>query len=93
MSIWTAQNWLHKMGWWYGKKKNGMYVDGHEQDDVVEYCKAFTVQWKGYEKQMIMYDKDGNTDKTLSGFAVPPGQAFKLILVTHDESTFYENDR
>jgi hypothetical protein len=42
---------------------------------------------------MISYDKDGNTDKTLSGFAVPPGLAFKLILVTHDELTFYENDR
>jgi hypothetical protein len=42
---------------------------------------------------MISYDKDGNTDETLSGFTVPPGQAFKLILVTHDKSTFYENDR
>jgi hypothetical protein len=40
-SIWTAQRWLHKMGWRYGKKKNGMYVDGHERDDVVEYCEAF----------------------------------------------------
>ena len=42
---------------------------------------------------MITYDKDGNTDKTLSGFTVPPGQAFKLILVTNDKSTFYENNR
>ena len=30
ISIQTAQHWLHKMGWRYGKKKNGMYVDGHE---------------------------------------------------------------
>jgi hypothetical protein len=93
ISIRTAQRWLHKMGWRYGKKKNGMYVDGHERDDIVEYREAFIKRWKGYEKRMITYDKDGNIDKTLSGFAVPPGQAFKLILVTHDESTFYENDR
>jgi len=38
------------MGWWYGKKKNGMYVDSHKQDDVVEYCEAFIARWKGYEK-------------------------------------------
>jgi hypothetical protein len=42
---------------------------------------------------MVTYDKDGNADNKLLGFTVPPGQAFKLILVTHDESTFYENDR
>lgn len=30
ISIRTAQHWLHKMGWQYGKKRNGMYIDGHE---------------------------------------------------------------
>ena len=28
--LWTAQHWLHQMGWQYRKKKNGMYIDGHE---------------------------------------------------------------
>lgn len=28
-----------------------------------------------------------------TGFPVPPGQQFQLILVTHDESTFYKTDR
>ena len=28
-----------------------------------------------------------------TGFPVPQGVRFRLILVTHDESTFYENDR
>jgi len=92
ISIQTAQCWLHKMGWQYGKKRNGMYIDGYERDDVVEYRDAFIAWWKGYEKRMVTYDKDGNADNKLLGFAVPPGQAFKLILVTHDELMFYEND-
>lgn len=39
------------------------------------------------------YDNDRKLNNELSGFPVPHGQRFHLILVTHDESTFYENDR
>ena len=28
-----------------------------------------------------------------NGFLVPQGPCFQLVLVTHDESIFYENDR
>jgi hypothetical protein len=37
----TAQRWLKKMDWWFRRKKNGMYLDGHERDDVVEYQNGF----------------------------------------------------
>jgi hypothetical protein len=40
----TAQCWLHTMGWHYGRKKNGMYIDGHEHEDVVEYHTEFIEQ-------------------------------------------------
>ena len=43
--------WLKKLGWTYGKLKNGMYLNGHERDDVVEYQKAFIEHWMGYEQQ------------------------------------------
>lgn len=42
---------------------------------------------------MYSYDNDRKCDNELTGFPVPLGQRFRLILVTHDESTFYENDR
>jgi len=67
----TARRWLHKLSWRYRQKKKGMYIDGHEREDVVEYRKGFVER----------------------GFPVPQGVRFRLILVTHDESTFYENDR
>jgi hypothetical protein len=93
ISLRTAQRWLHQMGWRYGKTKKGMYVDGHEREDIVKYRDEFVARWKVYEKRMVAYDNNGNIASTLAGFPVARGQRFKLILVTHDESTYYEYDR
>lgn len=92
ISLRTAQRWLKKLRWRYTKKKNGMYIDGHEQEDVVDYRKKFVQRWKEYEKRFVIYNNEGQVVSQLHGFAVP-GVRFRLILVTHDESTFYENDR
>src|SRR5882724_12024811 len=70
----------------------GMYLDGHEREHVVTYQKAFLDRWAEYEKQMLTYDKDGLVNTSPAGFEVPGG-CFRLVLVTHDKSTFYANDR
>ena len=88
----TARRWLSKLSWRYSQKKKGMYIDGHERKDVVEYRNNFVKRWKEYEKRFIIYDNNGDIFSTPTGFTVPE-RAFRLILVTHDESTFYENDR
>jgi hypothetical protein len=46
----TAQRWLTQMGWHYGKMENGMYVDGHEHKDVVEYRAWFLAEYKRLER-------------------------------------------
>ena len=69
-----------------------MYIDGHEREDVVKYREEFLERWKEYEKRMVTYDNDGNIEHEPTGFAVPQRGRFRLILVTHDESTFYAND-
>lgn len=89
----TARRWLHKLSWRYRQKKKGMYIDGHEREDVTEYRKGFVERWKEYEKRFIIYGNDGKVISTPTGFPVPQGLRFRLILVTHDESTFYEMDR
>ena len=89
----TARRWLHKLSWRYRQKKKGMYIDGHEREDVVEYRTGFVKRWREYEKHFVIYGNDGKIDSTPTGFPVPQGVRFRLILVTHDESTFYENDR
>ena len=42
---------------------------------------------------MVTYDNDGKESAPPPGFAVPQIGWFRLILVTHDESTFYAHDR
>jgi hypothetical protein len=37
----TAKRWLAKLKWRYSKMKNGMYIDGHERDDIVAYRHTF----------------------------------------------------
>jgi hypothetical protein len=92
ISIRTAQRWLRKHDWRYGRPKKGMYIDGHEREDIVKYRNEFIQRWKEYEKRMVIYDNNGNIATTPRGFKVPNGR-FRLVLVTHDESTFYANDR
>jgi hypothetical protein len=33
----TARHWLYKLGWRQTRLKKGVYMDGHERDDVKEY--------------------------------------------------------
>ncbi|KAJ7064588.1 hypothetical protein C8F01DRAFT_936723, partial [Mycena amicta] len=37
LSLRTARRWLIKLGWTWSRVKKGIYVDGHERDDVVKY--------------------------------------------------------
>jgi hypothetical protein len=87
----TVQNWLKKLDWHYKQSQNGIYIDGHERDNVVQYRKAFIEQWKAYDKRFHQWDDDGNLCPLPQGFPIPGGR-FHLILVTHDELTFYQND-
>ena len=70
-----------------------MYIDGHEREDVVKYRNKFIVRWNEYEKRMVLYDGDVYVVSTPKGFDVAQGARFRLIPVTHDESTFYAEDR
>jgi hypothetical protein len=69
-----------------------MYIDSHEQEDVVAYRTGFINRWKEYEKCFLICDNDGQVSDELIGFPVTQIGCFCLILVTHDESTFYVND-
>lgn len=68
-----------------------MYADGHKCKDVVEYRKGFVEGFELHERRFHTWDDKGNE---LPGFLVPGAIGhFHLILVTHDESTFYQNDQ
>lgn len=39
----TASRWLHILGFRLTERKNGVYIDGHEREDVVAYRKEYEV--------------------------------------------------
>ena len=84
---WTGWQWLHAMGWRYGKATKGMYIDGHECEDVVEYWKGFLAHMNEYSKLMTTYDQDGNVLTHPTGIDLTAG-VLPLIEITQDESTF-----
>ena len=54
----TAQRWLIKLGWVYGRNKKG-YSDGHEREDVVHYwekvfCPKMKVNFKRAHKLFMV---------------------------------------
>ena len=83
-----AHCWLGRLGLWHGKQPNGMYIDGHEHEDVVQYMTGFVQCFKQYECHFHHFDD--NRDELLHpcGFPVPEAAShFHLILVTHDKLT------
>jgi hypothetical protein len=55
----TACRWLGQLGWRHGRHQNGMYVDGHEREDVVKYRRGFVERFKEYERHFHAWDDEG----------------------------------
>jgi hypothetical protein len=90
----TACCWLGKLGWRHSRHQNGMYSDGHEQEDMVEYRRGFVEQFGQHEHRFHTWGDEGKELPLPSGFLVPGAiSCFCLVLITHDESTFYQNNQ
>lgn len=85
ISLSMAHRWLSRLKWRYGKRSNGMYFDGHKRDNVVAYREAFVHRWAEYETCFQFWDDNGNPLPCHSNSVL-------LILVTHDESVFFQNN-
>lgn len=88
ISIRTARLWLNQMGLKYGKLGKGVFVDGHERQDVVDYRQnEFCPRWLAFRENFPSCNlESGSLEIPLSPTVRP------VILVTHDESTFNAND-
>jgi hypothetical protein len=73
----------------YLRYSKGLYIDGHERQDVVEYRQAFLQKMSEHAKFFIHYDGDD-----INFVIVPVLEPFQRqqILVTHDESCFSSHD-
>lgn len=85
----TARRWLIRFGFRLTLLKKGVYMDGHERPDVVEYRKTvFLPKMAEYEKRMAHYE---GPDLVCVEPTLGPGKR-KIIALFHDESCFHAND-
>ena len=71
--------------------RKGVYLDGHEREDVVKYRnEEFLPRMKEYEARMTRYVLDGDTLNPIEP-TLEPGEK-KIIALFQDESTFHANE-
>ncbi|KAG2221800.1 hypothetical protein INT45_013296 [Circinella minor] len=83
--------WRYMKEWGYSYKRHSkqIYVDGHERKDVVSYRQSWAKRMMGYKRQMETYS--GDNEEIVTPPSLHSGQK-QIVMVTHDESTFYAND-
>jgi hypothetical protein len=80
----TAVRWLRKLGFEWREVRKGVFIDGHEKEDVVDYrTNTFIPRWTELEPR--------TTEGHLVPLILEPGQHM-VIPCTHDECTFHSND-
>ncbi|EAU92024.2 hypothetical protein CC1G_06011 [Coprinopsis cinerea okayama7 len=92
----TATRWLWKLGWVKTKIGKGVYVDGHEREDVVHYRKHYYLpKMKEYSRRMTHYEPSDPKSPASDLKAVPPilGEGEKeIVAVFQDESCCHANE-
>ena len=85
----TARRWLQLLGYRWKAEAKGMYSDGHERDDVVQYRQSVFLPLMAEKlSRSASFDQEG---QEVSG-SVPSGVT-EIIVHMHDESIFYAHDR
>ena len=85
----TARRWMLREGFRYTKHQKGVYVDGHERPDVVEYRqKVFIPTIRSYQPRIIEYEIGNCTQEV----AKVSSNERPIVIMFHDESTFQAHD-
>jgi hypothetical protein len=91
ISLATAQRLMCIMDYRWTKNPRGQFVDGHEREDVVQYCQlVFLPFLANTEPSMRSWTKDIEDVQPVTG---PGINTPHIIVWHHDESTFYANDQ
>jgi hypothetical protein len=87
----TARRWLIKLGWRRTAVRKGVYMDGHERADVVEYRnKIFLPAIAKFERRMAQHA--GPLAELKKIMPEPIEGQRRIIIQYHDESCFHAND-
>ena len=87
----TARRWLVKLGWALKTLRKGVYMDGHERPDVIEYREtSYLPNLAKDELRMVKFEFDGSNICRIEP-ELQPGEHL-LIPIWQDESCFQAND-
>ena len=94
ISVETGRKWLHELGFFIVDRKKGIYYDGHERKDVVEYRRKFL-----RKVAALGFLNKANAPTLAAGQSLPAeidipsdDRIEKNVIFFHDESTFQAND-
>ncbi|KIK43232.1 hypothetical protein CY34DRAFT_106542, partial [Suillus luteus UH-Slu-Lm8-n1] len=91
VSLSTARRWMRSEGFRYISHKKGLYFDGHNRPDVVEYRQnIFLPFMKACEPRLVQYVV-GDVEKELETQPLNYVER-RLVLVPHDEMTAQANN-
>ena len=90
----TSKKWLNCLGYKWKDVQKCFFFEGHEREDVVKYWELFLEERKSLLRYFVKFEKN---DKILpkeypSDCAVGGPDQRPIIMITHDESTFFAND-
>ena len=78
----TARVWLHQLGFFQRNHQKGVFFDGHDRGDVMQYRNQFLEQLSELDKKTTTPDQPS---PQLEDGEKP------LLRIVHDESTLYAN--
>ncbi|KAJ7199473.1 hypothetical protein GGX14DRAFT_373116 [Mycena pura] len=89
ISVRTAERWMKRNEYRWKPEPKGMYKDGHEREDIVQYRQhVFLPLWAEWGLRTRRWTKKGGEE---GGEATADN---KLVVIwRHDESIFYAHDR
>ncbi|KAG2337025.1 hypothetical protein BDR05DRAFT_952948 [Suillus weaverae] len=91
VSLSTARHWMRSKGFRYISHKKGLYFDGHDRPDVIEYQQnIFLPFMKACEPCLVQYVV-GNVEKELETQPLNYIECW-LVLVPHDKMTAQVNN-
>ncbi|KAF8595175.1 hypothetical protein BDV93DRAFT_457472, partial [Ceratobasidium sp. AG-I] len=83
----TAQRWMARMSYRWRHEPRGLYFDGHERQDVVQYRQSvYLPRW----------NEMGPWMESFAAFEIHPHMDSiirRVVALFHDETTFHANDR
>jgi hypothetical protein len=88
----TTYLWLRRLGFYKSKSKKGIYVDGHEREDVVKYRQeVFLPLIAELDLYTRQYQEQDNRTWEIIKPTLPPGVK-RHVLYYHDKSCFHGYD-